>query len=233
MERKVKEDKYGLNVCVFPSGRKIGRYRNWVIWSNREWAWQFLRRRDDFIKNCDDIDNPELGPVSKQSLIRKLLKKYKLKTYKSYCSNKPPKFCVSSIEVWDYKSSTKTDLSRKFKKGEVLIRFNIDNEFDIEKSINKQLNIAKKALLLKANDHGFVVGRSNQRIGDLDIRIKYIRLLDLLRYKELNQDKIDDKIISEIIYSGVNGYEDSWLRNDVKQAKKYLEKYLEMAALLK
>ena len=42
-----------------PDGLSIARYKGHETWSYRRWAWEFLRRDDDFIRACAAVDHNE------------------------------------------------------------------------------------------------------------------------------------------------------------------------------
>ena len=147
----------------------------------------------------------------------------------SFTSNRPPKFNISAIDVWDHLSNDTQPLKKKIKKGEVIIRFNIETGFNSEKSFNKQLKNAKTALLKKANEYEFFVAEKDLRIHD-KVFLKFIRLLDLLRYKKLNP-ALTTEDICDFLY-GADGWNDKEFDNNKKGANEYLDKYLEIATKL-
>ena len=42
-----------------PDGLSLDRYKGHEKWSYRRWAWEFLRRNEDFIAACDALNRNE------------------------------------------------------------------------------------------------------------------------------------------------------------------------------
>lgn len=229
MQNSINTNKYRRTAFEFPSGIATTEYPNWESWTYREWAWQFLRRREDYIESCDEINECEKAG-RKKLLLKNHCEYFSLKNYKSYTSNRPPRFNISAIDVWDHLSNDTQPLKKKIKKGEIIIRFNIKTNFNSHKSLNKQLKNAKAALLQKTIDYGYFSEGEDKRNYN-HVLFRNIRLLDLLRYQCLNQT-LTNEDICDYLYDA-DGWNDKQFNNDKKGAKEYLDKYREIATILK
>jgi len=72
-----------------PEGASIEDYAGWESWHYREWAWQYLRRNEDFQKSCLDLSKTTSQLNQKQQEIAEFyfLKKFKHFSEKTLKSN--------------------------------------------------------------------------------------------------------------------------------------------------
>jgi len=66
-----------------PSGKNISDYQDWDKWGKRKWAWQFLRRNEDFQRVC--LACPANDPLAET----KIAETYRLRRFKHFAQEYP------------------------------------------------------------------------------------------------------------------------------------------------
>jgi hypothetical protein len=136
-----------------PDGLSIDRYKGHEKWSYRRWAWEFLRRNEDFIAACDALDRQEKAEAEiAEEFHLQNFKHYK-RPYKSD-GNPAPKFIVRMI-------GKRTKLTAKelggkpvkMNTGQVWLRFDLNHEFIVRGSLDAQLRVAKRSLNLALKEY--------------------------------------------------------------------------------
>ena len=138
-----------------PDGLSPDRYRGNEKWSHRRWAWEFLRRNDDFIQACDALDSKK--PDERAAAEKAVAKKFHLAVFKHgknrYKSKEspPPKFAVRTIKKREKLAAEKSDASPskitvEIAAGQVWLRFDLNHEFIVDGSLDAQLRVAKHSL---------------------------------------------------------------------------------------
>jgi hypothetical protein len=80
-----------------PTGLTRDEYRGHEKWSYRRWAWEFLRRNQEFIRACRE----SRGDPERQAQVAT---EFGLKRFKPYTegftTNKRPMFSAASVDSW-------------------------------------------------------------------------------------------------------------------------------------
>lgn len=133
-----------------PDGLSLERYKGHETWSYRRWAWEFLRRDDDFIRACAAVDNNERTE-------RDVAKEFHLSKFK-HCNmgfkskkSPAPTYTVETIKKWARLKHSETKapqvrLKAELEPGQVLLRFDLNQEFIVGGSLDAQLRAAKSTL---------------------------------------------------------------------------------------
>lgn len=133
-----------------PDGLSLDRYKGHETWSYRRWAWEFLRRDDDFIRACAAVDSNERTQ-------RDVAKEFHLLHFK-HCNmgfkskkSPAPSYTVQAIKKWaNLKCGETKELQVRLKAelapGQVLLRFDLNQEFIVGGSLDAQLRVAKRTL---------------------------------------------------------------------------------------
>lgn len=132
----------------FPSGIETEDYRGCKKWSNRRWAWEFLRRNTEFQKACDAAVSSSDG---NGDLKKDVASQFHLKKFKHYSEEYGPKESRPSfVPIFAFWSIPEGKESRKIKltivEGQILIRFDIRPAASSKSSLNSQISRAKKIL---------------------------------------------------------------------------------------
>jgi hypothetical protein len=134
-----------------PDGLSIEQYKGYEKWSCRRWAWEFLRRDEDFIRACALVD---LNKRTEQDVAAE----FQLLTFK-HCNKKfqtkttpAPRYAVNSVKKWANIKGPETEdsnirCSSVLQSGQVLLKFDLNHEFLVNGSLNAQLRVAKATLL--------------------------------------------------------------------------------------
>jgi hypothetical protein len=217
----VNEEKASLEATVNmkkkrrPTGLEISDYEGCNNWSYHQWAWEFLRRNEEYIADCKEVRD---GKKSKMAVARK----YGLKKFRGYKCNYIhksglPKFSITSPFVWSDLNMTKKK-PRKIKlnlhAGEMIIRLDLASAIEHTGAIDKQVIEAVK--LIEKNVSDFK--SSYKSLSKAHKRQEetfgiYLRLLDL------KADKKSNLICGKILLTKkVNsGADNDDLRQDIKQ----------------
>lgn len=166
-----------------PDGTDPTRYKNIEKWSYQKWAWEFLRRNEDFISECKRI---EYGTeIDKQAVA----KQFELKKFKTYSEsykggNGCPRFLLGSISSWtnlDSDPNNQNRVTTRLCHGQVLIRFDLASVISDRKALDKQLRLAeariKKRLVAYEKQTHKEAAVHKMKAMNFGI---YIRLLDCL-----------------------------------------------------
>ena len=159
------------------------RYAGLEKWSYKRWAWEFLRRNEDFRAACKQA-NATGSEVEKE----KVAAEFGLKRYKSYNeafrgSSGRPLFATGSISSWS-RIDCEDDEGKKIRVtldgGQVLIRFDLASALNDAKVLEKQLRLAEirleKRLKSYAANKKKQVQVGRHKVGTFG---QYLRLLDL------------------------------------------------------
>ena len=80
---------------------KMNIYKNNEKWTPRRWAWEFLKRKKDFIQRCYDASN--LTDDAKTAAELEIAKEFRLKKFKDHTEKYSPNnpiFLSTSIYKW-------------------------------------------------------------------------------------------------------------------------------------
>lgn len=133
-----------------PDGLSVDRYKGHETWSYRRWAWEFLRRDDDFIRACAAVDRNERTEPE-------VAKEFHLSKFK-HCNmgfnskkSPAPRYTIQAIKKWANLKSGETKepqvrLKVELEPGQVLLRFDLNQEFIVGGSLDAQLRVAKRTL---------------------------------------------------------------------------------------
>lgn len=215
-----------------PTGLNSDDYEKFQGYSNKQLAWEFLRRKPEFQKACQDLPND-----SEKSELKKAAKEFGLIRFKHYLEpfgdqvNERPRFRSSSVWCWSRISETiyqNLQLPKRLRKGEVLIKFDLNVSTKTSRSLNAQLCDAKEKLekrqkkwLAKLNE------KSNTSKIKADL-VVLLRLIDLDNH--LKQDTSIEmsrgQIIEHIYEEKSNKYgnaPDRYFQKKFLVAQKYMD----------
>jgi hypothetical protein len=170
-----------------PDGYKKEHYRNLEKWSYQKWAWEFLRRNDDFIKECEKIKEGTADGNDMDEEKLEVALKFGLKKFKDYKEgyngeSGQPGYSIRSISKWvninNDKSVTRT-VSIKIRSGQMLIRFDLNNMLEDRRAYTKQIELAETSIKMNLKKYGELI---NKKAGihnhQPSVFGLYIRLLD-------------------------------------------------------
>lgn len=175
-----------------PDGTNPAQYKVKENWPNQRWAWEFLRRNNEFINACEKV---KLGTEDEKLSVAKdfWLKKFKRYSEGYNKGSGKPKFSVAAISTWSNLEADKDENLRlrkiKIGEGQVLIRFNLASAIMDKRAIAKQLDLAKEILNTKLKNYADknkkdLIAHKPQKY----IFPTYLRILDLLASGKTNLD---------------------------------------------
>jgi hypothetical protein len=169
-----------------PNGLSLDRYKGNEKWSYRRWAWEFLRRNDEFIRACDALDNKR--PDERVAAEKEIAKKFHLSVFKhcnkGYRSKESPrpKFAVRAIKKIekldaDNSSTQPSKRTAEISAGQVWLRFDLNHEFIVDGSLDAQLRVAKRSLKTALAEYSEAKGEKPAQVKKPERKI----FLELLR----------------------------------------------------
>lgn len=204
-----------------PDGLDVDRYKNYLNWTYKRWAWEFLRRNPKYINACKKVRN---GTPEQQ---QEVAENFGLKEFKSYTqpyksvNSRVPKFIVGVPSIFYKKTATEDFQYRRIKltQSQVLIRFDFQHANDFNWSIKSQVNRAIK--VLEAN--GYTKTKSPDDI-TIDWFYYLIRLLDCVSKPNNTQVSCFDILNSGDDISSFDYHQkQQTVKNDLDSAKKIAE----------
>lgn len=129
-----------------PEGTCVDDYAGWESWNYREWAWQYLRRNENFQKACRDLSESSQHLSDKKEDIAKFyfLKKFKDFSEQTLKHNEG----FSAIVAKSKKPTDTDDLNFEFelKYHEIAFVFDLRVALHSNDGIKAQLEILKSIL---------------------------------------------------------------------------------------
>lgn len=188
-------------------------------WSPKKWAWEFLRRNEEFQKDCDACDTEEKE--------NEIAEKYGIKKYKNYSEQHKvdgvyTSFIVGRPMFYPYKKENEKDgIDKKrifLREGQLLIKCDLSKSIDYQwvvKTIVDKINkrIKRDFNKIKSKQHP---------IFDMENAVKHLMILDELK-KERDKDEKDKMTNYEIylkLYPETSNTEKEYIKNKFDNLKK-------------
>ena len=203
----------------FPNGEIVEKYGDYEKWSNRRWAWEFLRRNPEYIQACEEIGisvgKKVAGPrYGKSESIARTFGRLKLKHYLEPYGND------DATRNWTVESVIESDSGNdKIGRGEyelppgwVSMLFDL-SEIDTAgtASITAMLGHAKEILLAEAKKHNArdKVGpalagsrpeaRARRPDRNPEARLLLLQVFDALEIYQTTTTKVAEKLVTATI----------------------------------
>jgi hypothetical protein len=173
----------GIQYVDRPDGMDAARYASASRWSPRRWAWEFLRRNEDFVNTSTTLIRTKAAPED----LALWAKEYGLVQFKHFnqpfrsANNPPPKFTTSF--VGHKKRLTKEESSvyrRNLDVGDLVVRFTLqdclNNSYALNAKIRRVKEIAEVAIQILREESG--VKEEDYRNTKTSDWLKLLRLLD-------------------------------------------------------
>lgn len=218
-----------------PDGTDTSRYKKLERLRYREWAWEFLRRNDEFIQACENVNGRS------DSEKEAVAKKFGLKRFKSYKEpfsgrSGRPVFDDGSVSSWSNidqgrELARRVKIKRDF--GEVVIRFKLAPAVDNDLALAAQLDTAERRLVKRLNVLRAKLNKPppKQSRDQAELFGRYIRILDL---RASNKTYVE---CAKIIFTNSAEFTDAELssrvKNSIKAAKDYASQDYRRLALRK
>lgn len=146
-----------------PDGLSLDRYKGHENWSYRRWAWEFLRRDEEFIRACAAVDRKDR---SEEDVAREFhLVKFK-HCNMSFDSKKSPvpSYTTQTVKKWvilknDEPKTAHIGVNPGLQPGQVLLRFDLNQEFIVGGSLEAQLRVAKSSLKSALATYSEAIGK--------------------------------------------------------------------------
>lgn len=164
----------------YPDGTNLDQYHKCKGWPYRRWAWEFLCRNSQFIKDSDAAVN---GTQQEKS---RVAKKYGLVKFKYYGDvqtrrNVFPTFIDGALRILENFGDDDIHEDICIRPGQVVIRFKLVTAINSELALKRQLERAEKVLEKKRIQY---LKKINKSIKPEGIRVssfvESLRILDLI-----------------------------------------------------
>jgi hypothetical protein len=230
-----------------PTGLNEAAYEGYERWMLHRWAWEFLCRNDDFIDACQELGTTKNKGLSTEEEIARRFHLKKFKDYREDYNFQKPQFDFVRVLRC---TADEQEISQNvhLHQGEVLIRFNVAVALKSSNALKAQLSAAEKVLeshaRMLAQQGATTLPLTKARIGTVEERIRWLRMLDLTRHAKNDtlwefgrpQDKpwSHAEIYRRLFADRVQQQDNDWCREQFKDAFRTAEKcaestYLEMA----
>ena len=173
-----------------PTGEDLSRYKDSDEWPKKRWAWEFLRRNDEFIADCMKLrkEPPQIEATA-------IAKKFSLVRFKDftegYWMGKQPRFEPATIRHWSrLAESDRPQIKCKMEVGSLAVMINLGAALDRSSAIEAQLRAVKKVALRKLEGLAELRGTMARvvRVTQTDQWLNYLRILDFKSAKKSNKD---------------------------------------------
>lgn len=232
---------------VFPSGLKSSYYSRCANWSNRRWAWEFLRRNLAFQEFCHQVTSQQSQAHDAKEICLTKFGLLNFKDYRERYTPNRPKFSSAQVNFW---SDTGTGIfsDRKMKRislasGEIIFRVSLRDAIENKKR-KALIDYIATSLSQKAKkwaEHNDVVPSVSIQRGEL---LPLLRILDLIAYNDTlpKKNRITRTQMYAIVYPKIawapptlpltSGLYDKPFNKKWTQARKHTlpERYLSLAA---
>jgi hypothetical protein len=223
--------------AMWPKGLNEEEYKNHKDWSNRRWAWEFLRRNHAFQERCRDARTEEEQQEVADDFGLKRFKDYRERTLSRARGWRIPIFKAGAISSWSNVAGNEGARKRHnvtLAHGQALIRFDLAAALTSPRGLRVQLAAAEKRLNARIAQYVEATGKKAAKVATphRDLFIRHLRLLDLLHSKHTEEQAL--AIVNKARLNGgsVNADVKSELRKTIEQAKHYAERgYIDIAMM--
>lgn len=165
-----------------PDGMDTKKYAGAKKWTNKRWAWEFLRRNTEFLAACKKLKTQpsaeeEAGVAEKFGLLKfkNCAEPYKGRGWAV------PKFVRSRVHYRVRLTEQDPEVyKRKLKVGELVVRFSLEDALNnaavVDAKIRAAANVARKRL--KELEKARQTTAKSKRIGHDADWVKMLRVLD-------------------------------------------------------
>jgi len=192
----------------FPTGLDDANYLGSRIWSSRRYAWEFLRRNQDYQTFCLRVINGEV--TNKATIKTTLTEQFGLLKFKSYLENyqpNRPRFTSSEVSYWSDISNTpysvRKNINIELGPGEIIFRLSLKSAAISTKSLGAHLRSIEKLLNLKSEhwrtENSAECKTPRERVSEY---LPLLRIIDLVNYTlTLPQSEVKSRSeLFEIVY---------------------------------
>lgn len=212
-----------------PDGRSLEQYKGNEKWSHKRWAWEFLRRNTEFLRQCKMlIEAPDLAPTEEE-----IAEQFGLKRFKSAKSPygkkgefERPRFVAGTVSSYSRLTEERGRLPRRLQQGEVAFILDLNSALSNAASLKKQISnvrkIAEKRLRTLAELRN-VATVPQYRIHSEKL-LPYLRILDA-RAAGMTRQAVFKLVLPEeakVCARKASPWEDTYAPIEIR-AKKYAE----------
>lgn len=176
-----------------PTGDDLTCYSNADQWPKKKWAWEFLRRNQEFIDACEELEKKPSPEKTKA-----IAKVFSLSQFKDYReeyespNGAPLRFKPATIQSrFRLKNSDPKEYKRHMNIGDLVVVLNLKTALARSSSIAAQLRAVKNAVERKLKK---LAKRKGVDIRDVRVKnnpgqwLNYLRILDYKAAGRKNKD---------------------------------------------
>lgn len=215
-----------------PTGRTVQEYSEHEHWSNKQWAWELLRRSHSFQRWCLKIQNSDYS-LNVRNL--RACKEYGLLRFKGFWESfqgegiREPRFATTEIQSWSRVTRTQENARNRYPRiplrpGEVLIKFYVSATTRSTKAVVAQLIDAKRRL--KRRERQWLKRQNMNRRPNKHNRTSLLTLLRVLDLYDLNKswranDKTQSLSVAELVKKYFPKLVASCYRDELRMGRKF------------
>ncbi len=177
-----------ISRTLLPTGLLDTDYKGYPTWTNKQWAWEFLRRNRKFRIFCTKCSLKLYSDKEKKNKLNNTFGLSKFVSYKQNYNSKKVKFIAEHISTYSEVgnlSSTPTKLIKLMKKpGDLILKFNLKIASTSKKLLEFQLLSAKTILEAKSKQFA-----KNNKIKSNNFKNK-AEYIDIIRLIDINNSNL-------------------------------------------
>ncbi len=193
-----------------PNGRFIQQYAKHETWSKRRWAWEFLKRNEEFRAACDGLDSCADDDVRRVAICER----FGLLRFRHYNERyvRPfPNFALGNVRAWirlEGLDHLAGEARIPLKPGQVAILFDLNHALTNVRSLRAQLAHARRRLERYLKRLAVVSGKT-----PLEPKPKSDHFLDCLRMLDAKADGMPRADIARMLFPDeAKGYDNEQAR---------------------
>ncbi|MDR3571286.1 MAG: hypothetical protein P4L81_03750 [Candidatus Pacebacteria bacterium] len=173
------------NLTPLPDGTDISAYEGFETWHYRRWAWEFLRRNDDFREACSGLK--KLHGDDRDLRKREIAKEFMLRNFR-HCDRKvrdQDRIAFLAQKISPFSPSV-TEWGASLENYEVAIVFDLRPSLYAKNAIKSQLENTRKTLLKRLAEFKTLIAFENKSAAATvkeDVYLHRLRVLDARRAK--------------------------------------------------
>lgn len=174
----------------FPNGLEVADYVGWESWDYRRWAWEFLRRNNNFRHACNSLPDDQEARTAKKREIAGMFGLRRFKHYaEAYDEGKSAEF--RALAVSPRPRGQSTSWSRELRNDEVCIVFNLRPSLFGSDALDLQMKNARRIIERRADALRTSLGVDRRAAAPRPTAKSLLRKLRLLDARHLDISWVD------------------------------------------
>ena len=185
-----------------PNGESPEQYKGVRTWSRKRWAWEFLRRNADLLKQCSALDKDAPEALSKEDIAEQFgLKRFKsaAEPYSKKGKFQKPRFVAESVPSYSRLLDEHPPRRvRALQAGEVAFILDLDAALLNAASLRKQISVLTKTAKKRLSELAEL-----RKVAKVPAhRVHENQLLSFIRILDARAAGMKRRDVFELVFSG-------------------------------